>query len=283
MDSVMWMLLILSAAVALAQTPAPIFPDDTQDPIKAGGTDLLEAVCPGKVVVNSKKEMVCNVPCPSFTSFPNEPIDWRLKRVVRGHFLSTTSDDAALAMGGCEPHSYNFGGTILLTKRAGKWETQWYRGGVPIETCHTGRLQNSREILVCAGSWGGQGNVWSELYSEDLQNPTPALMAGRASIFSVFDNTGTCGYNPKDESTFKPITLHYIERVSFQTQPDGTLSGLSIIARKGARKMTRQAAQDCNKQYSPQKPTKQIDFRPPTVPYRVDFAFDGKTFRRVTK
>jgi hypothetical protein len=283
MKAVMWMLLILSATVALAQTPETIFPDDMQDPIKAGGAELLQVVCPGKVVVNGKKEMVCNVPCASFTGFENEPFEWQLYRVIRGHFLSPTSDDIALAMRGCEPHSYNFGGTILLAKRSGKWDMQWYKGGVPTETCHAARLENGREILVCIGTFGGQGMVSTDLYVEDLLNPTPALMAGRESIFSVFDNTETCGYNFEDESKPVPLVSDEVKRVTFVTHPDGTLRGLSVFGRKGERKMTRQDEQVCNDQRNPNKPHKHIDIRPRTTPYRVDFAFDGKTFRRLDR
>src|ERR1700681_487279 len=117
-----WLLFFLLTALAWAQpagAPKPVFPDDTQDPKDAGGAKLLEAVCPGHVVEG--KDVECRIVCPEFTAFKGEEYGWRLKRITRGHFLSSISDDAVLSMGGCEPHSFNFGGTILLSKRSGKW------------------------------------------------------------------------------------------------------------------------------------------------------------------
>jgi hypothetical protein len=264
------------------EPPKPVFPDDSQDPKQAGGAELLEAVCPGHVVVG--KEIRCNIPCPKGTGFANDTLDgWDLARVTRGHFLSPASDDVVLAMGGCEPHSENFGGTILLTRRSQKWTMLWYRAGVPTEHCHSVQRPDGREILVCIGNYGGQGNVWAALYIEDLLSPNATLMAGDAGVFfEVSDNVLTCGANFRDESKPFPLQRHYIERVDFSTRPDGSIRGLSVRARKGERSMTPAEVQACFDERNPKRPHKGIDFSPPTKPYRVDFTFDGRTFKRVT-
>ena len=104
---------------------------------------------------------------------------WTLTRVTRGHFLSPTSEDAALSMEGCEPHSENFAGTILLTKHDGQWVMDWYKEGSVTQQCHKIRLKTGRDILVCIGQSGAQGVVWTDLYLEDLLHPTANLMAER--------------------------------------------------------------------------------------------------------
>ena len=128
----------------------------------------MKAVCPGHAVVG--KRVACRIVCPDVAAFKEES-EWALDAIVRGHFLSPTSGDAALSMSGCEPHSFNFGGTILITRKSGKWIELWYKGGVPTEKCHRGKLQSGREILVCLGEWGAQGGVSMELYLEDLLTP----------------------------------------------------------------------------------------------------------------
>ena len=277
-----WLLFFLLTALAWAQpagAPKPVFPDDTQDPKQAGGAELLEAVCPGHVVVG--KNIECKIVCPVDAAFNNES-EWTLAGVTRGHFLSPRSDDAVLSMVGCEPHSYNFGGTILFTRRSGKWTKLWYKGGVPTENCHRGKLQSGREILICLGESGGQELLSTDLYIEDLLTPKGALMADDgAKFFSIDDSIATCGYDFEHESKPFPIKRGYIERVSFQNATDGTLLGLSVFARQGERTLTVAQVQACIDEGSPVKPRQSLDFDPLTKPYRVDFKFDGMRLVRV--
>ena len=271
----MWVLLFLLTALTWAQpasAPKPVFPDDSQDPKQAGGAEMLEAVCPGHVVVG--KDIECKASCPDDAGFPGQ--DWTLERVLHGHFLSPTSDDVVLSMGGCEPHSYNFGGTILLTQKAGRWSMLWYKGGIPTAECHKSKVQDGREILICYGGYGGQGMVERGLYIEDLLAPKKALMAdGNAAFFAVGDNTGSCGYNLEDESKPYPLTRQYIERVDFHNAADGTLLGLSVFARRGERSMTVAQVKACGEEQIPGIAHRGLSFNPPTKPYRVDFKFDG--------
>ena len=277
----MWVLIFLLTALAWAQpagAPKPVFPDDSQDPKQAGGAELLEAVCPGHVVV--EKNIECKIVCPVDIAFKNES-DWTLDAIVRGHFLSSTSDDAVLSMSGCEPHSFNFGGTILFTRQSGKWTKLWYKGGVPTSNCHRGKLQSGREILVCLGEWGAQGGVSMELYVEDMLAPKEALMADHGpTFFGIEDTTGTCGYDFENEAKTFPVTRGYIERAVFHNAADGTLRGLSVFGRHGERTVTPAQARACFNEQS-RKPNRGVDFWPPTKPYRVDFKFDETRIVRV--
>jgi hypothetical protein len=199
------LLLLLVAAMAWAQPPRTIFPSDSKDPKQSGGAALLEAVCPGRVVLG--EEVGCRGPCPDVAAFGGEDLGRSLSAVTRGHFLSPQSDDAVLSMSGCEPHSENFGGTVLLTRRSQKWTVLWYKAGVDTSECHKVKLKNDREILVCLGDLGAQGTVETQLYVEDLRAPKPAGMAGNDSVFfSLADNTSTCGYDLVDDLKANLVT-----------------------------------------------------------------------------
>ena len=278
-----WVLLFLLTALAWAQPAGPlkpVFPDDTQDPKQAGGAELLEAVCPGHVLIGEHVE--CKVVCPEGSGFSGEDYEWDLRRVLRGHFLSPTSDDTVLSMGGCESHALNFGGTILLTRRAGKWMRLWYKGEIPTGECHRVKLESGREILICYGSYGGQGNVWTDLYFEDLLMPLSALMSGKeGTVFSAFDNSYTCCWNSQNESKPVRITRITMERVEFQTAADGAFRGLSVFGRHGERSMTVAQVEACTDEQIPTRPHRGLDFRPLTKPYRVDFRFDDGRMVRV--
>jgi hypothetical protein len=116
---------------------------------------------------------------------------------------------------------------------------------------------------------------------EDLLMPSIVqLLGNEGAVFSAFDNSSTCGWNPQDEAKPVHITLASIDKVQFQTTPDGTFHGLSVFGRHGERDMTVAQVEACtNQQVSPRRTG--VDFRPPTKPYRVDFKFDGERMVRV--
>lgn len=265
------LLIVVLAAAAWAQSatpPAPIFPADNEKPKEGGAAELLQAVCPGKVATG--KAITCGDVCPEFTGFRGDQLDWSVASVIRGHFLSPASDDVALAVLGCESHSMNFGGTVLLTKRSKKWKMLWYKAGIQTEQCNKVQLAGSREVLVCMGQFGGQGNVWTSLYVQDLLSPRWNLMAnGENAFFQVLDDTATCGWNMEDDAKPNPLSLQYIERVTFGVQR-GDKTVLSVIARYGERSMTPADVQQCASSPS--------IFKPPTKRYVIDFLFDGHDY-----
>ena len=179
---------------------------------------------------------------------------------------------------GCEPHSLGFGGTILLSRKAGMWTMLWYRAATDTGQCHKVNLSSGRQILVCLGEDGGQGYIFQTLSVEDLTSPVDNTIG--KGFFSTRDTVSTCGWNVRDESKPIPLTRNYIERVDFRTRPDGAFQGLSVLARKGERSMTEAQIKACTAEQSLNRPHKGINFSPPTKPYRVDFTFDGRTFKR---
>jgi hypothetical protein len=251
-----------------SEPPAPIFPSDGNPPAEANGAELLQVVCPGQVEVG--KEIGCGNHCPSFAGL-KEFVPWSLTTVTLGHFLSPTSDDAVLSMQGCEPHSNNFGGTILLTQDYRGWNKVWYKAGVETSQCHKAPLQTGREILVCIGETGTAGSLLAELYVEDLLNPGGTLRAEEeAPFFSAHHNVVTCGENFEHETMPFPLTRAFIERVDFPAIPPGGASTISVTASLGRRSIAPEMVQTCTN--SPGA------FMPPVKSYHLDFVFDGHDY-----
>jgi len=269
-------LTIAIACIGQLVEPRAAFPADSLKPSVAYGSELLESVCPGRV--NDADEVRCKGACPEITGFPGDGFEWTLTHVNRGHFLSPASDDAVLSMSGCEPHSMNFGGTILLTRRSHGWSMLWYKPGVDTRQCHKVALRNRREILVCLGEYGGQGNIWKALYVEDLLTPTPSLMAGGDHFFQVFDNTLACGGEADDKTKPNPLTKAYIEKVLFGTRGRGE-SEIAVTFQTGARQMTPEDVLKCVDERNPTKPRSGDNFSPPTKRYQVTFVFDGQGYK----
>jgi hypothetical protein len=153
----------------------------------------------------------------------------------------------------------------------------WYKAGIDARQCHKVPLPSRREILVCLGQYGAQGNISTALYVEDLLAPVATLMAGSGHFFEVTDNTLSCGWNQDDE--LKPYLLArgYIERVIFGTSKTNGQSTISVTAQIGTREMKPEDVRACMDKRNPANP---INFFPPAKSYRVDFVFDGHGYKR---
>jgi hypothetical protein len=255
-------LLLLAPALPLFPQPQKaIFPTDTRPFTQSEDHDLIQTVCPGHTEKSGKVE--CGKNCPSSTGLDGGEhiFDWTLVRVTLGHFLSPTSEDAVVSTDGCEPHASNWGGSVLLTRRAEKWRMIWYTPGLQTSRCHKVQLKGSREILVCLGESGGQRNIWAQIYAEDIARPQPALMGTDSpGIFEVLDDTAFCATN-------KPYTLKHavIEKVEF------TDVAMSVVFSQGARPTTPADAEACK--------ASRPKLLPPMHRYRMDFLFDGHNYK----
>ena len=121
----------------------------------------------------------------------------------------------------------------------------WYKAAVQTEQCHKVRLRNGREILVCIGTDGGQGNNATSLYSEDLLTPTTSLMAGRdddGTFFTAFDSTLSCGWNNDDEKKPFPVVRTHIDKVEFSAAKNNGSSLVSVTAGYGTKAMSPESA-----------------------------------------
>ena len=210
----------------------------------------------------------CQGHCPEYTDLRGEDMTWNVTGVTLGHFLSPTSDDIALSVSGCEPHSMNFGGTVLLTRRSGRWSMLWYKAGVDTSRCHKVSLRDHREILVCIGEYGGQGNLWTSLYVEDLGSPKPALMAGGSEFFTAYDNTLTCG---QSESGMFPLIRSHIHHVEFVDSANGDPPAIWVSASYGEKATTPATVSACE--------SKQAGDLPETRDHRIEFILNGHDYK----
>jgi len=240
------------------------FPSDTRAFVESDH-ELIQRVCAGASVANGK--VPCGKRCPASSGLDagQHFFDWELVRVTPGHYLSPASDDAVIATEGCESHSSNWGGSLLATRRSGKWQLIWYEPGVETAQCHKVPIKSGREILVCAGEFGGRGNKYKQLYIEDLLRPAPSLMAGESHILELFDNTVTCGYSTPKSNT---INRAVIEKAEFGG------NRMSVIFGLGERVLTETEIELCED--GPDRPN--AAYLPKLTQHRMDFVFDGRTF-----
>ena len=181
---------------------------------------------------------------------------WEADSVLFGHFLSGTSEDVVIGSGCCEGHPDLWGGTLLLTKKSGKWQPIWYKPGVIIRHCRRVPLANGRQILFCEETDGGMGHSIHGLYTVDLTNPKFAWH----SVVLMADTYGSY--------MFGEVQRQIIDRVSFEATPQSGLL-VRVYVRHGRIKL-RPEAQPVGEESLP---------RPKLTRYEIDFRLDGDVFK----
>jgi hypothetical protein len=177
---------------------------------------------------------------------------WQADGVIFGHFLSPTSDDAAINCFGCDGHAELFGGTLLLTKK-GDWEPVWYKPGIITRHCRRVSLATGRQILLCEETDGGMGHSIHGLYAVDFTKPRFAW----DSVLLMADSYGS--------AMLGGVQTQAIDRVEFdETAQRGLL--LRVYARHGRIRLRPNYANE-------RLPV------PSVSSHEVDFRLDGDTFK----
>ena len=178
---------------------------------------------------------------------------WEADGILFGHFLSPTSEDAAINCFACEGHPSLWGGTLLLTKKSGEWEPVSYEPGAITHHCRRVSLATGRQVLFCEETDGGMGHSIHGLYLLDFTNPKFAWdgVVLAADSYSDFWLGGA--------------QTQYIDRVLFDdTEQAGLL--VRVYARHGRIKLRRDYARESGP-------------KPKVSNYEIDFRLDGETFK----
>jgi len=178
---------------------------------------------------------------------------WEADGILFGHFLSPTSEDVAISCFVCESHPALWGGTLLLTRNAGKWEPVWYKAGVITRHCRRVSLVTGRQILFCEETDGGMGHSIHGLYTVDFKTPRFAWR----SVVLMADSYSSL--------MLGGVQIQSIDRVSFDEMEHGELL-VRVYARHGRVSLRPDYAWD-------PLPT------PKVSKHEIDFRLDGESFR----
>jgi hypothetical protein len=178
---------------------------------------------------------------------------WEADGVIFGHFLSSTSEDAAVNCFGCDGHAELYGGTLLLTKKSGEWEPVWYKAGIITRHCRRVSLATGRQILFCEETDGGMGHSIHGLYTVDFTNPK---FAWRSTVLMADSYSSLLIGGVQTQSI---VTVLFDE-----TEPTGLL--LRVHVRHGHINLP------------PDYPNEQLP-KPKVSNFEVDFRIEGDTFR----
>jgi hypothetical protein len=140
---------------------------------------IAASVCPAAVVHDhGKLRVVCRA-CPPFeaSSGPDGTVAldpprgdglYELESVQLGAFTKPGAVEAAAVFAGCEPHSGNGGGTLLVSRSDQVWIQKSYRSGFHPAHCQAFRRADARDILVCLWETDHQSSAHWMLDSYDF-------------------------------------------------------------------------------------------------------------------
>ncbi|MFZ5896742.1 MAG: hypothetical protein ACOY0T_37140 [Myxococcota bacterium] len=137
--------------------------------------DALRSVCPAALKRDGERVRLGCTRCPPFeasTRAPEVTVDpeefYEAEAAYFGSFSDANAREAALVFRGCEPHSANFGGTLLMAFDDSGWSQKTYVSGFHPEECHVFTRPDRRDILVCKWSTAHQMYVRSGVGSYDF-------------------------------------------------------------------------------------------------------------------
>jgi hypothetical protein len=154
---------------------------------RAGADALLSGFCPDSLKDVKGIGLTCSTR--KLGSGFSDIVDSRFQPegVIYGHFLSATSEDAAVSGWSAETHPYLWSGTLLLTKSKGTWKPLWYRSAVLTHSCGKAAMPSGREVLFCEAEDAGMGHVFHYVFSVDLTAP----VIWQKSLLAIADSYGS--------------------------------------------------------------------------------------------
>lgn len=162
----------------------PRITSEVQTLTPADATALLTKFCAGSVKAVERIGLTCSTQRLGTGFSDIIDAEFHPEGVIYGHFLSPTSDDAAVSGWSAEHHPDLWGGTLLLTKSNGAWKPLWYRSAVITHSCRKLPMPSGREVLLCEAEDGGMGHVLHYVFSVDLTAPVRVM----DSLLAVADS-----------------------------------------------------------------------------------------------
>jgi hypothetical protein len=155
-----------------------------------------------------------------------------LEGVVYGSFTRPGVHEAVTVLRGCASHAGGFGGSVLLEKTTSGWKFESLGGVGVTDDCFTYPLKSGRQLLLCKGEGGGQGEVWRFFSSIDYSLPETRRVD---TLVTTYDTVMAC-LNEKIVGLIEDVQLRDLNH-------DG-VPDLAVYVR--AARMERDSANDQN-------------------------------------
>jgi hypothetical protein len=198
---------VAASVSAVAFAPASVSSPPVYPPaLRPAGADpnrfeFVAALCASAIKHDKGRLLVGCRDCPPFDASSATPdgrvvVDpdpfFALELVVRGSFSRPGADQAALVFEGCEPHSANWGGSLLVERSGPSWKAVQYASGYHPRACKVYRRNDGRDILVCRHSDVHQSTATDTISTFDFSLATPDdPEKGWEQVFTSLNNASS--------------------------------------------------------------------------------------------
>ena len=100
---------------------------------------------------------------------------FQLELLVSGHFTRAQADQRLAVFNGCEPHSDNWGGSVLAESSAGHFKSLSYASGIRPQRCKPYRRSDGRDLALCEFTDAHQALGTDSLASLDFSAAPPKM------------------------------------------------------------------------------------------------------------
>lgn len=166
------------------------------------------------------------------TAAPQQISFWGVSKVIYGHFLGASSNEAVVSGYAGESHADYMGGTLLLTSVGGEWKPIWYKSAVITRFCRKITARTGKDLLLCEEEDGGMGHSYHIVYLLDFVSPKPPF---GASVFVADSYVDVC----------REQQVQSIDAITFGDTTQDALSIMTVFARHGRRPLSKQQTAAC--------------------------------------
>jgi hypothetical protein len=191
---------------------------------------------------------------------------FELELLVSGHFTAANAEQRLAVFNGCEPHSENWGGTLIAERQGDKFKSLRYLSGLHPQACKAYHRPDGRDLAVCELSDAHQSISTDSLSVLDFAVDPPKTQA-----LLAFTNQEPCLTDPGTRTTEE-----LVESFELNQNPSAKNNGLIVRTTRTARNMDEQYQRYC-RENAAGSPTNERPFSKPQVT-TLQYRFDGESF-----
>ncbi|HKO47871.1 MAG TPA: hypothetical protein VJV79_09110 [Polyangiaceae bacterium] len=191
---------------------------------------------------------------------------FELELAIVGHFTAANADQRLAVFNGCEPHSSNWGGSLIAERQGDKFRSLRYLSGLRPQACQAYHRPDGRDLAVCEFGDAHQSISTSQLSVLDFASDPP-----KEQILLSFSNQDPCFTEPGTRSTEE-----LIESFELNQNPAAKNNGLIVRTTRTPRNMDAQYQRYCQENAAGSPPAERPFSKPQVT--TLQYRFDGESF-----
>jgi hypothetical protein len=191
---------------------------------------------------------------------------YELELYLEGHFTAPEVDQRLAVFNGCEPHSANWGGTLIAERAGNKFRSLRYVSGLHPQTCQAYRRPDGSDLAVCEF-----GDTHQSISTDTLIVLDFAVDPPKEQILLTFTNQEPCFTEPGTRSSEE-----LIESFELNQNPAAKNQGLVVHTTRTARTLDAAYQRYCRESATGSPPSERPFSKPQLTTHQ--YRYDGESF-----